>query len=187
MPLEDIIAPNLRILFVGYNPSLRSAEVGHHFAGRNNGFWRILHESGLTEQRLTAEQDERLLELGMGLTNLVARPTRAAAELTAADYQQGRGELLEKLEQYRPRSICYVGIGLYKIFARRPQCQLGWQPQSVVEGIADFVAPSTSGLNRMPYQQQLATYRQLAEWFVSAAVMANGKNSTVRSDAPSSR
>jgi len=187
MPLEDIIAPNLRILFVGYNPSLRSAEVGHHFAGRNNGFWRILHESGLTEQRLAAEMDHLLLERGMGLTNLVARPTRAAAELTAADYQQGRGELLEKLEQYRPRSICYVGIGLYKIFARRPQCEFGWQSQTVVEGIDDFVAPSTSGLNRMPYQEQLAIYRQLAGWLASGATTANGQNSTVRRDAPSSQ
>ncbi len=187
MPLEDIIAPNLRILFVGYNPSLRSAEVGHHFAGRNNGFWRILHESGLTKQRLFAEQDDRLRELGMGLTNLVARPTRAAAELTAADYQQGRGELLEKLEQYQPRSICYVGIGLYKIFARRPRCDFGWQPQSVVEGIADFVAPSTSGLNRMPYQEQLTIYRHLAEWLAADAATTNGQNSTVRRDAPSSQ
>lgn len=163
MPLEDIIAPNLRILFVGYNPSLRSAEVGHHFAGRNNGFWRILHDSGLTEQRLTAEEDLSLLRIGMGLTNLVARPTRAAAELTSADYQQGRSELLQKLDQYRPRRICYVGIGLYKVFARLSKCQFGWQARPVVAGIADFVAPSTSGLNRMPYQEQLAIYRQLAQ------------------------
>lgn len=163
MLLEDIIAPNLRILFVGYNPSLRSAAAGHHFAGPSNGFWKVLHESGLTERRLRPEEDQSLLGVGLGVTNLVARPTRAAAELTAIDYAAGRVELTQKLQQYQPQAVCYVGIGLYKIFARRKQCQFGWQPVSVVTGVADFVAPSTSGLNRMPYADQLAIYRQLAE------------------------
>lgn len=163
MPLEDIIAPNLRVLFVGYNPSLKSAEVGHHFAGSTNGFWRILFDSGLTERRLAPEEDKLLLKMGMGSTNLVARPTRAAAELTREDYRQGTSELLQKLEYYHPQYVCYVGIGLYKIFAHCKQCPFGWQPHSVVSEVIDFVAPSTSGLNRMLYQDQLAIYRQLAE------------------------
>lgn len=160
--LADLIAPNLRLLFVGYNPSLRSAELGHHFAGRSNGFWKVLHQASLTPQRMTPQQDAEILALGFGLTNLVDRPTRAAAELTSADYQLGREQLRQKLELYRPGAVCYVGIGVYKIFARRSQCSFGWQPESVVPGVADFVAPSTSGLNRMPYAEQLAIYRQLA-------------------------
>ncbi|MGI6357972.1 MAG: mismatch-specific DNA-glycosylase [Bacillota bacterium] len=160
--LTDIITPALRVLFVGYNPGLRSAAVGHHFAGPSNRFWRVLYEAGLTPVRLSAEQDGTMLSLGLGLTNLVDRPTRGAAELTAADYRQGRERLLQKLKEYRPQNVCYVGIGVYKAFAGLPKCDYGWQQQAVVEGCNDFVAPSTSGLNRMPYPEQLAIYRQLA-------------------------
>ncbi len=162
-PLTDIIASNLRVLFVGYNPGLRSAELGHHFAGPSNRFWRVLHEAGLTPVQLPAEEDETLLTWGLGVTNLVDRPTRGAAELKAADYRRGSERLLQKLREYRPQNVCYVGIGIYKRFANLPQCDYGWQPQSVVPGCNDFVAPSTSGLNRMPHQEQLAIYRQLAE------------------------
>ncbi len=158
-----MIVPGLTVLFIGYNPSLRSAEIGHHFAGRNNGFWRILVESGLTPERLQPEEDLQLLKLGMGLTNIVARPTRAASELTAAEYREGAKQLREKLERFRPRIACYVGIGVYKAFTRRKQVNHGVQTESAVPGVVDFVAPSTSGLNRMLYQEQLQIYRQLSE------------------------
>lgn len=160
--LKDIIAENLILLFVGYNPGLRSAAVGHHFAGPSNRFWKLLHEAGLTPDRMVAEEGEDVLGLGYGLTNLVARPTRAAAELTSAEYRAGAEILRQKLLTYRPRIVCYVGIGVYRAFARVRRCDYGLQPTAVVPGVADFVAPSPSGLNRMPYAEMLNIYRQLA-------------------------
>ncbi len=146
---HDLLAEKLSVLFIGYNPSLRSAEINRHYAGNANRFWQMLYEAGFTDRRLRPEEDEELLGLGLGLTNIVARPTRAAAEITKAEYDAGRQVLRSKLERYRPRYAAYVGIGVYRIFAQNPRASLGLQPTSVVEGVQDFVLPSTSGLNRM--------------------------------------
>ena len=86
-PIPDHLANNLQILFVGFNPSIRSAETGHHFANPNNRFWKILFEAGLTKEKLTANRDYQLIELGYGLTNIVARPTKEAAEITKEEYE----------------------------------------------------------------------------------------------------
>ncbi len=82
MILRDVVVPNPRLLLIGINPSLRSAEVGHHFASPGNPFWRLLFAAKLVPEALTAEQDRRLAEFGIALTNLCARGTRSAAELT---------------------------------------------------------------------------------------------------------
>ncbi len=74
-PLHDIVRPGLRALFVGINPGLRSAAIGHHFAGYSNRFWRLLHESGLVPEPIGCEDDGRLPEWGFGVTNLIPRPT----------------------------------------------------------------------------------------------------------------
>ena len=81
---------NLKILFVGFNPSIRSSATGHHFANPNNRFWRILHDAGLTPRKYDAAEDGKLLELGMGITNIVARPTKAADEITREEYKDGK-------------------------------------------------------------------------------------------------
>lgn len=159
--LRDVIAPGLAVLFVGYNPSPRSVEVGHHYAGRSNRFWQLLYRSGLTPMLMKPEQDMELLKLGYGSTNIVHRPTKTAAEITGSEYREGREQLQETIEKYRPRIVCYVGIGIYKIFARRPGAALGLQDISVVPGVMDFVAPSSSGLNRMKLEDQTEIYRDL--------------------------
>lgn len=159
--LRDVIAPGLMVLFVGYNPSLRSAEVGHHYAGRSNRFWQLLYRSGLTLILLKPEQDMELLRLGYGSTNIVHRPTKAAAEITGDEYREGREQLLKTINRYRPRIVCYVGIGIYKVFARRARVAWGLQEDSVVPGVTDFVAPSSSGLNRMKLEDQVEIYRNL--------------------------
>ena len=146
--LADIIAPDLVVLFIGFNPSLRSAAAGHHFAGPNNRFWRILYDCGLTLRLLQASDDQQLLRWGMGLTNIVARPTQKAAQLTTADYRAGAAVLQQKLLQYRPQVACYVGFGVYRAFARHCRFSPGLQETSVVPGILDFAAASTSGWNR---------------------------------------
>lgn len=91
----DHIQPNLDILFVGFNPSIRSGETGHHFANPTNRFWTILHKAGLTDRKYHPEEDHSLLQLGYGLTNIVERATKAADEITKEEYAEGR-EILKK-------------------------------------------------------------------------------------------
>ncbi len=160
-PLKDIVEQGLKVLFIGYNPGLRSAEKGHHYAGNSNRFWDILYKSGLTPDKLNYLRDKELINYGYGSTNIIDRPSKSASELTNDEYKQGRLELLKKLEKYRPAVACYVGIGVYQAFSGIRKVTWGLQPDQVVEGILDFVAPSTSGLNRMPIIQQVEIYAQL--------------------------
>lgn len=162
-PLPDIIRPGMKVIFIGYNPSLRSAEMGHHYAGRGNKFWEVLFQSGLTPLKLNYLEDQDLRKYGFGSANIIDRPTKAADELTVDEYREGRVRLSEKLERYRPEIACYVGIGVYKAFARKNKAAWGLQTDQTVAGIIDFVAPSTSGLNRMPLADQVKIYRELTK------------------------
>lgn len=164
--LRDLLGPHLQVVFIGYNPSLRSAEVGHHFAGRSNRFWDLLYRSGLTSAKLAPIDDERLLDFGYGLTNIVHRPTKEAAEITAEEYALGSEHLREVLQHYRPRVACYVGMGVFQAFSHRRKVEWGLQPDRQVEDIIDFVAPSPSGLNRMKLDRQIDIFRELQELLV---------------------
>jgi len=159
----DHLRSGLKIVFVGFNPSLRSAEVGHHYANPSNRFWTILHKAGLTPRKYSPYEDYLLLELGYGFTNIVQRPTRTAAEITRDEYQKGRQELKEKINYYRPQTVCFVGKGVYQEYSGRHQISWGLQAHSIIEGTWDFVAPSSSGLVRMPLDEVVAIYRQLAK------------------------
>lgn len=159
--VPDIIRPGLAVLFVGFNPGLRSAATGHHFAGPSNRFWKLLHAAGLTPRQLRPEEDGELLALGLGITNIVARPTRAAAEITPEEYRAGRAVLLDKLARFRPRIACYAGIGVYQQFAAAKEVRPGRQPAPMVAGVTDFVVPSPSGLVRMAFADQLKYYVEL--------------------------
>jgi len=154
--LPDYLDNDLKILFIGYNPGLRSAMLGHHYAGRSNRFFPLLYQSGLIDQPLTFQDDHKLLPLyRYGLTNLVARPTAGIKDLTREDYREGAVILREKIEQYRPLIAAYVGIGVYKNFSGRSRVCHGLQDCPVVDGVMDFVLPSTSGLNRLPETEKL--------------------------------
>lgn len=158
--LPDHLCEGLRVVFVGYNPSLRSAETGHHYANPNNRFWRIIHEAGITERRYQAEEDGELLQHGLGFTNIVPRPTRTAAEITKEEYEYGAQTLKAKIERYKPKVVCYVGKGVYEQLTKR-KIKWGVQQESVVPGVIDFVAPSSSGLVRMPIDDIVKIYSQL--------------------------
>jgi double-stranded uracil-DNA glycosylase len=160
-PIPDHIKKYLKILFVGYNPSIRSAETGHHFANPNNRFWAILDQSGLTPRKYDTKEDYRLLDLGYGLTNIVARPTKTAQEITKEEYKQGKEELLAKIKVYKPKVICFVGKGVYQEYSENKVIPWGLQDQPVVPGTLDFVAPSSSGLVRMKMDEIVAIYRDL--------------------------
>src|SRR5919108_1096179 len=112
--LRDRIAPDLRILFVGINPGVRSATTGHHFAGYSNRFWNLLWESGLVPERIIAEDDGRLLEWGFGVTNLIARPSRGIDSLRPIEYVEGWRVLEKKIRRYRPKIVAFVGVTLYR-------------------------------------------------------------------------
>ncbi|WP_186579240.1 G/U mismatch-specific DNA glycosylase [Aquibacillus kalidii] len=157
-PIQDHLAKGLNILFVGFNPSIRSSETGHHFANPNNRFWSILHESGLTPKKLQPEEDSDLLKLGYGLTNIVARPTKEAAEITREEYQEGRIELLKKIEKYQPKVVCFVGKGVYQQYSKKQKLSWGKQEHSVSKAV-EYVAPSSSGLVRMKKADIVEIYK----------------------------
>jgi double-stranded uracil-DNA glycosylase len=160
-PIPDHLRENLKILFVGFNPSIRSSETGHHFANPNNRFWKILYESGLTSRKLDSSEDYTLASLGFGLTNIVARPTKTAHEITKEEYQLGKAELRKKIEKYKPKFVCYVGKGVFQEYSGNKDVSWGLQEGSIVNGTIDFVAPSSSGLVRMKLDEIIDIYRKL--------------------------
>jgi double-stranded uracil-DNA glycosylase len=131
---------------VGVNPSLRSAEVGHHFARPGNRFWPTLHAAGFTPRRLRPDEDHELPRYGIGVTNIVARPTRAAAELTPAELRVGAVELERTVGRCRPRLVVVVGLTAYRAAFGRARAGMGLQPLTIADRPV-WVLPNPSGLN----------------------------------------
>jgi double-stranded uracil-DNA glycosylase len=144
--VPDVIAPRLHVLFCGINPGLYSGAVGHHFARPGNRFWPALHGAGFTDRQLAAWEERELLKYHCGITNLVARTTASAAELTPAELAAGRPKLLAKAKRYAPRYIAVLGIGAYRNAFGHPQAQLGPQAEPLGPA-AVWVLPNPSGLN----------------------------------------
>jgi double-stranded uracil-DNA glycosylase len=144
--LGPILGPGLRVLFVGINPSLRSAEVGHHFARPGNRFWPTLHAAGFTPRRLAPEEDGLLLSFGIGVTNIAERPTRAADELSRAELRAGAATLEAVVARDAPRLLAVVGLGAYRTAFERPRAAWGLQSETV-GGRPVWILPNPSGLN----------------------------------------
>ena len=145
-PLRDVIAPGLRVLFCGINPSLMSAERGHHFARPGNRFWPALHRSGWTPRLMSPDEDGGLPALGIGITNIVDRPTRAAAELSDDELRAGAAALARLVREVRPGVVAVVGIGAYRVGFGRPDAAVGLQEETI-GGRRAWVLPNPSGLN----------------------------------------
>lgn len=158
---QDLLEPGLKLLFCGYNPSLRSGHTGHHYAHPGNRFWRVLQAAGITDRLYAPEEDEKLLDFGIGFTNLCSRPTRRADELTREEIKDGAEELRTRLERLKPRAVAYTGIGVYKWFRATSKAGWGLQEDSAVSGVTDVVVPSPSGLNRMRFEELVEHYRAL--------------------------
>jgi len=173
-PLPDVVGPRIRILFVGINPSLRSAEVGHHFAGRGNPFWRLLFASRLTPVLHGAEEDRQLPELGLGLTNVCDRPTRSAAELDRAELRAGVLALEEKVERLRPEIVALVGVSLYPIVFPGGLDPGPGAKRAVLGASRVFVIPNPSGLNAAypGFRHKLHWFRRLRRF---ASARRNGR------------
>jgi TDG/mug DNA glycosylase family protein len=144
--VPDVIAPGLRLLFCGINPSLYSAAVGHHFARPGNRFWPALHGGGFSDRLLSPFEDGRLLERGLGITNVVDQATATADELTAAELVSGALQLGRKVKRYRPACVAFLGVTAYRTAFARPRAFLGRQEERLA-GAAVWVLPNPSGLN----------------------------------------
>jgi double-stranded uracil-DNA glycosylase len=144
--IPDVAAPGLRVLFAGINPGLYSAATGYHFARPGNRFWPALHAAGFTDRALRPGEQQQLLPLGLGITNVVARATARADELTPAEIRAGARVLTAKVERLAPQWLAIVGITVYRTAFDRPGATTGRQEQTI--GSAGlWVLPNPSGLN----------------------------------------
>ena len=144
--IRDVIAPDLKVLFVGINPGLYSAATGHHFARPGNRFWPALHRAGFTARELHPSEQRNLLESGYGITNLVNRATATADELGPEEFVAGRRRLAAKLRRYRPATVAFLGVGAYCHAFALKAAPIGPQPQRF-EGVPVWLLPNPSGLN----------------------------------------
>jgi double-stranded uracil-DNA glycosylase len=162
--LTNHIRPGVHILFVGINPGIRSAATGHHFAGHSNRFWRLLFESKLVPQPLSHQDDWRLPDWGLGLTNIIQRPSAGAYMLKPQEYIAGRKRLLAAVARYRPRIVALLGVTIYRtLFSghRTERINLGLQDETLA-GRPVFVLPNPSGRNAYySYQTMLAAFQTL--------------------------
>ena len=162
--MPDILAPGLRLVFCGINPSVYSVVVGHHFARPGNRFWPALHASGWTRTRFHPTQDRQLLELGLGITNVVARSSVAAAEVTPKEFDEGGKILRAKMNELKPQVLAVLGIGAYRVAFGQPKATLGLQEQTIGD-TKIWVLPNPSGLNAHYHPPDLARlFRELREW-----------------------
>ena len=144
--IPDVIAPGLSILFCGINPGLWSAATGHHFARPGNRFWPALHRSGFTPRQIDPADQDELLTYGLGITNMVARGSARADELTADELLEGGRILTEKVARLRPRWLAVLGVGAYRIAYGNRGATVGRQPERLAEtGL--WILPNPSGLN----------------------------------------
>lgn len=186
--LKDRIAPGVRVLFVGINPGVRSAQTGHHFAGYSNRFWKLLFEAQLVPEAITFEDDDRLTEFGFGITNLVARPTPGIDTLAPAEYIAGWRILEKKIRRYAPRAVALVGVTLWRAIlpllpvtdteraALKKIRALGQMPLRV-HGAELFVLPNPSGRNaNFSYEEMLDAFRGLRSRLVEANPTGAGRS-----------
>lgn len=144
--LPDVIAPGLSVLFCGINPGLYTAAVQQHFGRPGNRFWPTLHRAGFTPRLFHPSEQDELLKLGLGITNVVARATTAADELTPEELREGGRTLARKVKRYRPGYLAIVGIGAYRTAFERPKAKMGLQDETIGT-TRIWVLPNPSGLN----------------------------------------
>ncbi|HEY6275331.1 MAG TPA: G/U mismatch-specific DNA glycosylase [Streptosporangiaceae bacterium] len=144
--IPDVIGPGLGVLFAGINPGLYSAATGYHFARPGNRFWPALHRSGFTPRVFRPDEQEQLLGLGLGITNIAARATARADELRPEEFIEGARILNGKLQRLQPAWLAVLGVTAFRMAFARPKAQVG--PQDEAAGPTRiWVLPNPSGLN----------------------------------------
>ncbi|MGS0893505.1 G/U mismatch-specific DNA glycosylase [Burkholderia stagnalis] len=145
--LPDVIAARLDVLFCGINPGLAAAATGHHFEGRNNRFWRVLHLAGFTPHEIAPRDDRTILRYGCGLTTVVSRPTASADQLSRAEFEAAAVGFEQKIAHHAPRFVAFLGKAAYAALSGRRD--IAWGRQAArVERATVWVLPNPSGRNR---------------------------------------
>jgi double-stranded uracil-DNA glycosylase len=153
--IRDVIAPRLDVLFVGINPGLYSAAIGHHFGRPGNRFWPTLFASGFTPRLLTPYEEKQLLPLRLGITNFVTRASARADELNDEELVTGTAVLRQKVKRYKPRFVALLGVTAYRVGFQRPKATTGRQADTIETATA-WVLPNPSGLNAHYQADRLA-------------------------------
>jgi double-stranded uracil-DNA glycosylase len=171
-PLRDRVGPGTRILFVGINPGLRSAALGHHFAGYSNRFWKLLGDAGFVPEGFGFERDAELPQFGLGITNLVARPTPGVSDLQRGDFARGRRRLKAAIARWHPPIVALVGVTVYReLFELRSGTVKLGEQAARLHGARLFVLPNPSGRNaHHPYATMRRAYRALHKASAGAAL-----------------
>jgi TDG/mug DNA glycosylase family protein len=167
--VDDLVGPGLRLLFVGINPGLWTAATGTHFAHPGNRFYPALWRAGVIEHQIDrgAGMDdadrEHLIGRGIGITNLVARATAKASELSPAELRTGGERLAAFVERHRPAVVAIAGITAYRTAFGVRRADLGRRPEPFA-GAELWIVPNPSGLNAHETIDTLAVaYRAPAE------------------------
>ena len=159
--LPDILDGHLSVLFCGINPGMAAAAAGHHFEGRSNRFWRVMHLAGFTPEELSPQQDRRILEFGCGLTTVVTRPTAAADQLSRQDFVDAAFGFERKIATYAPRFVAFLGKAAYAALTDTRDIPWGRQA-TALQGSTVWVLPNPSGRNlAFTLDRLVEAYREL--------------------------
>jgi TDG/mug DNA glycosylase family protein len=162
--VPDLIAKNLMVLFAGINPGLYTAAIGRHFGRPGNRFWTALYEGGFTPRLFSPFENSLLIDLKLGITNVVERATARADELTDDELRAGGRRLEAKVRRWRPTVVAFVGIGSYRIVSGVQDARVGLQ-KDLFGGSHAWVLPNPSGLNAHYQPADLARlFRDLRLW-----------------------
>ena len=159
--LPDHLRKGMKLVIVGCNPTESSVRVGHYYAGRDNPFWPIMYESGVMPEPFDYHDDKRVIEFGIGLTDLVKRPSKTVEELKREDFAEGRIVLSQKLDEFAPRVVAFNGKLPYEQFAQR-KCKFGLQKESLY-GARVYVLPATPGTADDKRSEKVAHFRKLSQ------------------------
>jgi mismatch-specific thymine-DNA glycosylase len=159
--LPDYLRKGMKLVIVGCNPSESSVRVGHYYAGRANQFWPMIYEGGVVPEPFDYHDDKRVIEFGIGLTDLVKRPTKTIEELKREDYAEGRIVLSQKLEEFAPHVVAFNGKNTYEQFAQRTS-KFGIQKENLY-GARVYVLPSTITTTPSGKSENLRHFRKLAQ------------------------
>ena len=160
--INDILAPDLRVVFCGINPGKSSAHTGFHFAHPGNRFWKVIHQAGFTDRLLKPEEELQLLDTRCGITMLVERPTVQASEVALLELRDGGRELVRKMEEYQPRALAILGKQAFEKAFQVRGVKCGKQ-QVTIGATEVWVLPNPSGLNRATLDKLVEAYRELDE------------------------
>ena len=165
-PLRDIVKKNLKILFVGTSPGVRSSKIGHYFAGGSNVFWKLLHESGLTEERLRTEKDHRLLKHCFGLSDVVKKPMRSTSDIKLSHTLNSTPRMNRLLNDFKPKIVAFVGKKGFQIYNQEYNKKYDYGYQGRHKETRIFLLPSSSGQSYADtkYSEKLDWYKALRRY-----------------------